>query len=461
MLRGTNLEEEDFLLGISPRLCKAKGSSPLAKTINRKVSEKEARRFSFLSKVFQHFHLKHGVISKVKNREIVLNGKPVLNFSSGNYLGLELHPQVIEQTKQGLDDYGNHTGCSRVFAVCDQLLVLEDEISSLVGSEKSLVFTNVSQTHEGVIPELFSNKNSAIFIDRFAHTSMYQVSLMAKAKGADLVRVDISNPESLKKTLSKSKRQQKVLLIDGVYSMSGDIPNLHLIDKICKENNTILYIDDAHGTGIYGELGGGVVQELNLSFENIILVGSLQKGLGGFGGFVAAKTELIDYLRIVSKPYIFSGPLQPHTITGTIEAIKICRSEEGKLLRQQLKHNSIYIRKGLKQLGYEIPEGDSPILPVSVGGDVKTLMSGRWLYDRGVCVNSVLYPAVPRGEGILRISVTSIQTQGQMDELLLAFKEMREYWKNFGGSVKSVVHTANEVVRSKIKKKKYQGLIRK
>lgn len=460
MLKGTDLEKEDFLVGISPKLKKATGSTALSKIINKKIKAKENKRFNFLSKAFQHFHLKHAVISKVENREIVLNGKSVLNFSSGNYLGLELHSKVIEATKHGLDTYGNHTGCSRVFAVCDQLLVLEDEVSQLVGSEKSLIFTNVSQTHEGVIPELFSSKDSAIFIDRYAHTSMYQVSLMAKAKGADLTRVDISDQKKLEKIISKSSKKQKVLLIDGVYSMSGDIPDLKYIDKLCKNYNTILYIDDAHGTGIYGANGGGVVEELGLDFENIILVGSLQKGLGGFGGFVSARQELIDFLRITSKPYIFSGPLQPHTITGTIEAIRICKSKEGHKLRKTLKENSIYIRENLKRLGYEIPNGDSPILPVSVGGDVKTLMSGRWLYDRGICINSVLFPAVPKGEGILRISVTAIQSKEQMDELINAFEEMKEYWDNFGSSMKTISHTLGAVIHSKVKGRNYKGLMK-
>lgn len=413
----------------------ARGSGPLSTLVNRHLKSREARRAKLWSELLDGFHLKNTVTTSVEGRRAVIDGKEVINFSSANYLGLEQHPHIMKCAREALGEWGNHSGCSRIFSTHENLLRLESQLASLVGAEAAMVYPNTSSTHVGVIPTLFSSHEAVLFLDRYAHTSMYQASQMAVAKGARLERVDVRDLVEVHAKLRQYSHRVKALLIDGVYSMQGTIPDLEALQEICRQEGTILYIDDAHGIGIYGENGGGVVEEKRLSFESMILTGGLQKGLGAYGGFVAGSQALIDYLRVTSKSYIFSGTLQPQAVEGALAAIEICRSDEGKELRARLRSISRRVRGELLSMGYCLhdggEQGDSPIVSVLVGPELKTIMAGRKLFDEGVYINSVLYPATPKGEGLLRISLNAIHSDDEITSLLRAFASLRSYLQNY------------------------------
>jgi 7-keto-8-aminopelargonate synthetase-like enzyme len=441
-------------------LDKIKGDSPLIRTINSRLESTEIKRMKKFSSLLKSFHLKNTVTTDVDGRRVVIEGKEVVNFSSANYLGLDQHPKIIEAATDGINRLGNHSGCSRIFSSHENIIRLEEETSKLVGSESTMICANVSHTHTGVIPPLFSNENSEIFIDRYAHTSLYQASLIAVAKGATLTRVDISKIDQTRYKILSSEKSNKVLLIDGVYSMQGNIPDIPALQEICDQNNCILYIDDAHGLGIYGENGGGVVEHFNLNFENMILVGSYQKGLGAFGAFVSGPSSLIDFLRVTSKSYMFSGTLQPQSVEGALAAIEISKADEGRELRSLLHAKSKYIRNELASIGYKVISqfGDSPIISVEIGDDLKTVMAGRKIFDCGVYLNSVMFPAVPRNQGILRISLNSIHTAEEIEILIDAFKELAKDLKKDTSKIKAPLKSLYQIAKSHVQGDSYRGL---
>ena len=437
-----------------------KANTALSSLFKHVSQNEEASRVIRYFDWLDSFHLKNTITEQVNLRLIKINGQPKINFSSCSYLGLEQHHEVIHAAQEALKKWGNLAGSSRIFSTHENLVQLENEIADYVGAESALVGINVSQIHQGTIPALFSGQDCAIFIDRHAHTSMYQASLMAKAKGSEIVRVDTTKSlESLKKTLAEHTRKIKVLLVDGVYSMQGTIPAFNELEKICLETNTVLYIDDAHGLGVVGITGGGVREKFNLEFNNLILIAGFQKGLGSYGACVASNKSIIDLLRILSKGYVFSGPLQPQAVEASRKAIQISKSEEGIFLRHQLRLKTTRVRSALVEMGFQVGEVETPILPVFIGKDIKTLMAGRKLFDEGVFVSSVLYPAVPKNEGILRLSLNAIHSDKDIECMLVAFKKLKAYLDHkHSGFYQQYFEFTKEIAKSKLLGKNYLGL---
>jgi 7-keto-8-aminopelargonate synthetase-like enzyme len=435
---------------ITLKNCKHK--TALGDAINQSLNKKELVRMRKFADFCGDIHLKDTITTAVNQRKSVINGQEVVNFGSANYLGLEQHKEVIQAANQGAIKYGTHAGCSRVFSQHENIVTLENEIASLIGSESVLMFANVSQTHQGVLPTLFGQRNTDLFLDRFAHKSMFASSMIAKGMGAKLRSFDSEKLDQLEKKLSLSTAQTKVVMIDGVYSMQGTIPDFEKIDQICKKHSAILYVDDAHGIGIYGKNGGGVLSETNVGYENVIYVGSLQKGFASFGGFVGGSKAMIDLLKVSSSSYIFSGALQPSAVEGGLKAIEISRSEEGNKLRTQLKNNSTELRQRIKKLGFEVGEGDSPIIPVAIGDDLSTLLAGKMLFDHGAFVNSVMYPAVPKDKGIIRISVSSNHSALDIDCLVSGFAYLANHLKKDQSKVSKGLMLGKEIIKSRVQK---------
>jgi 8-amino-7-oxononanoate synthase len=409
----------------------ASGSGVLASHLNRVLKAPDIRRARALARLLKGFHLKDTTTSAVNGRRTVIEGRSVVNFGSANYLGLEQHPEVLAAARKALSQWGNHSGCSRIFSSHENLIELELSLASLVGAESAIVYANTSSAHIGTIPALFSRPKTVLFLDRYAHMSMHHAALIAVAKGARIVRIDIRDLDETAKRITAEPGSLKVVLVDGVYSMQGTVPDLSGLQAVCDQCDAILYIDDAHGIAILGENGGGVAELFGLSFENMILVGGLQKGLGAYGGFVAGSRSLIDILRVSARTYVFSGTMQPQAVEGSLAAIRVCRSEEGKRLRAQLDAISMHVRKGLSGIGFEVETGASPIVSVLIGSELRTLLAGRKLFDLGVYVNSVLFPATPKGEGLLRISLNAIHTDEEIALLLETFAELKTYLDRF------------------------------
>jgi len=409
----------------------AGGSGTLAAHLNRVLKAPEIRRARALARLLEGFHLKDTTTSEVNGRRTVIEGRSTINFGSANYLGLEQHPEVLSAAREALSLWGNHSGCSRIFSSHENLIELEMSLAALVGSENAIVYANTSSAHVGTIPALFSRPKTVLFLDRYAHMSMHHAAWIAVAKGARIVRVDIRDLGETARRIQAEPGSLKVVLVDGVYSMQGTVPELNSLQAVCDRCDAILYIDDAHGIAVLGESGGGVAEHFRLSFENMILVGGLQKGLGAYGGFVAGSKCLIDILRVSSRTYVFSGTMQPQAVEGSLASIRVCRSDEGRRLRARLEAISSHVRRGLGEIGFAVESGTSPIVSVLIGSELRTLLAGRKLFDAGAYVNSVLFPATPKGEGLLRISLSAIHTDEEIALLLKAFAELKVYLDHF------------------------------
>jgi 7-keto-8-aminopelargonate synthetase-like enzyme len=230
--------------------------------------------------------------------------------------------------------------------------------------------------------------------------------------------------EKIEKALQAipESRNRRGLLIDGVYSMHGHVLALKEIQDICRRYNTILYVDDAHGFGVYGENGGGVAEEHGLEYDNLIYVGSLLKGIGGNGGFVAGNREILETLRGISICFVFSDSVPPMSAAASLAALRLSQSDEGKARRKQLRLKSQFVRDQLNQAGFNVPQGESPIISVPIGDEEQTLAAGLFLLKYGVYVNTVVYPAVAKGSGILRISLNAKHSDGQVALLINALR---------------------------------------
>ncbi|MCB0342382.1 MAG: aminotransferase class I/II-fold pyridoxal phosphate-dependent enzyme [Pseudobdellovibrionaceae bacterium] len=445
-----------------PSQAASKGASPLAALLRQKSQSAEHRRLNRLTKLLGGFHLKGMIVDPPRQgqlRSLVQGDEIKVNFSSGNYLGLDVHPEVLEACIEGIKTWAGHPGSSRIFYSHKNAVLLEQELATFVGAEASMLAVNVSQAHQGVVPVLFGNRHTTIFIDKHAHTSMYMASLIAKAKGARICRVDIRKGlTDLSNKIQRDLRPTKVLMLDGLFSMQGDVPQLVPIQQLCRRQNMVLYVDDAHGIGILGENGGGVAQHFNLNFENLILIGSLQKGLACSGGFVAGSKALIDLLKLQSTSYIFSGPLQPHTIESIRAAVRVCMSGEGQRLRENLKQKSHLLRAELIAMGFDVERSESPIVPIPIGDDAATMYAGRLLYDLGFYVSSVCYPAVPKGAGILRVTVNSCHTDKELADLISACGHLRAWLLK--GRWQKKWEMAKDIFVSNLSGPRYKGILK-
>ena len=432
--------------------------SPLSRLLNARQNEQDfARMRSQQGSRLEQFHLKFTVTSEVNGRRNTINGRHVINFGSSNYLGFEQHPEVLYAAKRAIDELGTQTGCARNFSSHQNMLELENTLSQILGAEATLIGNNVSQIHAGVLPALLGDENSVLFIDKFADPSLQQAALIAAGKGVRVVPIDINDHSSLAKIIKREKPRSGVLIVD-TNSTHAPLLELKKLSELCEKSSLVLYLDDSHGVGVFGEHGGGMAEACGLNFDNLVVVGSLEHAFGSYGGFVSAKAPLIDFLRVTSKTYISSGTLQPSAVEGALASARIARSEEGRLLRKRLAETSIRIRATLKELGFVVQPGDSPVLSVLMGRDLKTLMAGRKLFDHGIFLHSVLYPIVPRARGVLRISLTTLHTKEELERLVSAFGDLREYLLKHENPLRQAAHMALELGKARWLGTRYAGL---
>lgn len=432
--------------------------TPLSTLLRLRQGEGDFTRAHRFGHLLDPFLLKYTVTNEVNGRHCLVNGRPVLHFASSNYLGLEQHPEVLYAAKRAIEELGTETGCSRLVSSQANILELESALSQILGSESALIGGSTFEIHSEAIPALFGDDECTLFIDRHANSEMHLAAKAARAKGARVVRVDVSDPPALRRTLAREKRTRGALLVDGVYSVHGHTPDLTLLDELCRGTGLVLYVDDTHGVGVMGAHGGGAAEACGLTYGNLVVVGSLQKAFGSYGAFLAGRSALVELLRTTSRVYASAGTLPPSAVEGALAAVRIARSLEGRQLRVQLAETSKRVRGELQALGFIVPPGESPILPISIGRDMKTLMAGRKLFDLGVLGCAVQFPQVPRGRGVLRISLTTLHTNQDLERLVAAFQELRFYLVKHENPLRQAAHIAYEIGRAKWQGQAYAGL---
>jgi 7-keto-8-aminopelargonate synthetase-like enzyme len=358
-------------------------------------------------------------------RWIRVEGRWVRNFGSDSFLGLDQHPRVQEALVRGVRQWGTHNGTSRAFSSVAANVEAEQRLAAWLGTEAAVMYPSVSLANMGALPAL-ATRHDVIVADQYAHNSIEEGMRLAKARGVRCAKFAHNDPQDLERTLRALRPYRRaVIALDGVYSMSGQLPPLRQFQHIASLHDGFLYVDDAHGTGVIGEQGRGTVWETLGHYENVVVIGSLSKALSCLGGFAAASRKVVEILQLRSQPLIFGGPVPPPYLTALLAVLDILMSPEYSQLRAALDANVRRFVDGARRLGLVLLGGCVPIVSVLVGPEDTTLQAGRFLFERGYYVQSVVFPAVPHGAGVLRIQINSNHTDDAIHGLVEALAELK------------------------------------
>ncbi|WP_165226920.1 aminotransferase class I/II-fold pyridoxal phosphate-dependent enzyme [Aquisphaera insulae] len=374
---------------------------------------------------FPDAHLKDLVVDDVRGeREILVAGRWVTNFGSDSFLGLDRDPRVLAAIRSGVSRWGSHNGTSRAFSSVQSNAIAEDRLAAWLGVESTLIYPSVTLTNHGAIPGLVGRKD-VVVMDELAHNSMQEGAKLAQAAGARLATFPHNSPEGLEDALRKLRPYRLALIcVDGVYSMGGDLARLAELRQVGAARDGVLYVDDAHGTGVIGSHGRGTVLDALGDYDNTLIVGSLSKAFSCAGGFIGCSATLKKLLKIRSNTYIFGGPVVPAYLDAICEVVSILESTEYDRLRGRLTAHIERLTRELEALDLVVSGGAAPIVSVLIGDEADTLRAGRFLFDRGYYVQSVLFPAVPYHGGVLRIQCNANHSEDAIDGLASAFRAL-------------------------------------
>jgi glycine C-acetyltransferase len=384
------------------------------------------RFLEHFAELFPTAHLKELVVEEVgPGREIVVNGQRVVNFGCDSFLGLDQDVRVQEGVRRGLAAWGTHNGASRAFASVKANMLAEEKLAAWLGTEAVLIYPSVTLANLGAVPGLVG-KQDLLVVDEQAHNSIQEGAKIARANGTRVLGFSHCDPFALARVLNQAGAYRcAVVAIDGVYSMSGELPPLGRLNEVCLAHKAVLYVDDAHASGVIGDRGRGTVLEALGSYDNTLVVGSLSKGFSCAGGFIGCTREMHYLLKMRSNTYIFGGPVVPPYLDAVCTVCDILMSDEYETLIGQLRTNLTRLRQGLTKLGLVFQGGRTPIVSVLVGDEGDTLTAGAFLFDQGFYVQSVTFPAVPYHAGVLRIQVNANHTQAAITGLLEALERLR------------------------------------
>lgn len=348
--------------------------------------------------------------------EIQINGKKYINLSSNNYLGLATNEDLKTAAKNAIDSHGVGAGAVRsINGTLDLHDELESTLAEFKGTEAAVAYQSGFNCNMAAISAVM-NKNDAILSDELNHASIIDGCRLSKAK---IIRVNHSDMDDLRqkaKEAVESGQYNKVMYItDGVFSMDGDVAKLPEIVEICEQYGIMVYVDDAHGSGVMGK-GAGTVKHFGLQDKVDFQIGTLSKAIGVVGGYVAGSQKLIDWLKAQSRPFLFSTSLAPGDTKAITEAVKkLMASTE---LHDRLWENANYLKEGLSRLGFDTGQSETPITPVIIGDEKKTQQFSKRLMEEGIYVKSIVFPTVPRGTGRVRNMPTAAHTAEMLDQAL-------------------------------------------
>ena len=353
---------------------------------------------------------------------VQIEGRKVIMAGSNNYLGLTAHPKVKEAAKKAVEKYG--TGCSGsryLTGTLDMHVELEERLAKFFNQEAVLLFSTGYQTGQGIIPTLVQ-RGEYVVSDKDNHACLVVGNLMAKGALAEFVRYKHNDMDDLERVISKiPKETAKLIVSDGVFSTGGEIVDLPRLNKIAKEYNARILIDDAHAVGVIGKGGRGTASEFGLEDEIDMTMGTFSKTFASLGGFVASKKSIINYIKHHSLALIFSASPTPSSVAAALAALDILESEPERV--NNLIRNANKIRTGLKAEGFNVIEGRTAIVPVIVGDDMLAFKMWKMLYDAGVFVNVFISPGVPPGRQMMRTSYMATHEDKHLDRILEIFRD--------------------------------------
>ena len=352
------------------------------------------------------------VIESEQDTVVRINGKDVLMFGSNSYLGLTNHPYLKEASKKAIDKYGSGCAGSRFLnGTLDIHLELEEKLANYVKKDATLVFSTGFQVNLGVISSI-PGRHDYIIIDEYDHACIIDGARLSFAK---VLKYRHNDMESLEKVLSRCEPDAiKLIAVDGVFSMEGDLANLPKIVELSKKYKGNVMVDDAHGLGVMGELGRGTADHFGLTDDVDLIMGTFSKSLASIGGFIASDHDTINYLKHNARSLIFSASIAPANAASVIAAVDLIQKEPERI--DKLWDNTNYALKALKDNGFDTGHTVTPIIPIYVRDDFKTFRLTKELLEQGVFVNPVVSPAVPSSSSLIRFSLMATHTHAQIDE---------------------------------------------
>ncbi|NOY54534.1 MAG: pyridoxal phosphate-dependent aminotransferase family protein [Actinobacteria bacterium] len=351
--------------------------------------------------------------------EAIYQGRRILMFGSNNYLGLTTHPKVREAAMKAIAEMGTScTGSRFLNGTLEMHLELERQLAEFVGKDAALVFSTGMQTNLGTISALVG-RSDTVFLDKDDHASIIDAARLGWGRIKRFRHNDLGDLE--RQLLSTADDQGRLVVVDGLYSMEGDLAPLPEMLDLSHRYGARVMVDDAHGMGVMGA-GRGTAAHFGVVDETDLIMSTFSKSFASLGGFIAGDTQVVDFIQHHARALIFSASIPPPNAAAALAALEIMRSEPERVERLQL--NGERWRTGLQRLGFDTGNSVSPIVPVIVGDDMVTFGMWRMLLDEGVYTNPVVSPATPNGRQLLRTSCMATHTNDQIDRALEAFEKI-------------------------------------
>ncbi len=358
-------------------------------------------------------------IQKVRGNTVRVDGKKMIMVGSNNYLGLLDYPRVQRAARKAVTRYGVATCGSRFLnGTLDIHVELEKRLAKFLGKEEALVFSTGFQTNLGIISTL-AGKGDAIFADRGDHASIVDACRLSFATVYKFKHNDMNDLERL--IVSEEKEAGKLIVIDGVFSMEGDLSNLPGIIKIAKKYDAKILVDDAHGVGVMGKNGRGTAEHFGLEHEIDIVMGTFSKSFASLGGYVAGEKKVIQYIKHHARSLIFSASMTPSSVATVLATLEVIETEPER--REKLWAITKKMKSGFEDMGYDTGPTETPIIPVIVGNDELTFMLWKMLRNDGIFTNPVIYPAVPKDHTLIRTSYSASHTEIELNKVLFSFEK--------------------------------------
>lgn len=359
-------------------------------------------------------------IEENHDTEVVINGSKLLMLGSNSYMGLTNHPKVKEAAKNAIDKYGSSCSGSRFLNGTSQLHIeLEERLADYLGKESALIFTTGFQTNLGTVAAI-TGRNGVIILDELDHASIIEGSRLSFSKVLKFAHNDMCDLEENLRSVQEEKI--KMIVVDGIFSMEGDICDLPEITRLANKYGALVMVDDAHALGVIGENGRGSASHFNLANQVDIIMGTFSKSLASVGGFIASTSEMVNYLKHHSRPLIFSASIPPSAVAAAMAALEIIKSEPER--QEALWANTAHIAKALLELGFDINTSETPIIPIYIRDNYLTFQFTQRLFEEGIFVNPVVSPAVKSDSSLLRLSIMATHTRSQLDRAISTIEKV-------------------------------------
>jgi 8-amino-7-oxononanoate synthase len=357
--------------------------------------------------------------SENEGTEVEYEDRRLIMCGSNNYLGLTMHPKVRKAAQDAIERYGTScTGSRFVNGSLDLHEELEAELAKFVGKEAALVFATGMQVNLGTISALVG-RGDTVILDKFDHASIVDGARLGWGQTKRFRHNDMDDLERVLASIPEERG--KMVVVDGLYSMEGDIAFLPEIVPLCKHYGARLMVDDAHSIGVLGE-GRGTAAHFGLTDDVDLIMGTFSKSLASIGGFIAGSEDIIHYIKHFGRAFIFSASISPPNATAAMAALEVIQEEQERV--QRVNDIGEKMRERYLEIGFDIGSSVTPIIPIIIGDDMRTAVAWKYLFDNGVYVNCVVEPAVPSGRQLLRTSYMASHTDEQLDQVVEILNEL-------------------------------------